>query len=237
MDEMVCRINAGLPELEGCSPMASDILRTYIISEHMERICSELEDIVDDEELDKRAFWQEYFSFVIPRERYLMDNPLLMIGADESFFDRIMCYLMLPALESLPNPSMNSWKVAMNGFIEKLHLSPTDFSIQVTTLRVLDAMFGLYGRNHDKAADDEAIKIADFVAEEVALTLSLLTYLQIALHRAVEAGIPHVRGPAEMHRMQTVHQEGRMPRNLPREREGIHRCRVVQRLRTVHVLL
>lgn len=192
LDDVVRKMNAGLPELEGCSPMASDILRTYIISEHMERICSELEDIVDDEELDKRAFWQEYFSFVISREHYLMDNPLLMIGADEFFFDGIMCFLMLPALESLPNPSMNSWKVIKDDLCEYLNLSPADFSIQVTTLRLLDAMFGLYGRNHDKAADDEAIKIADFVAEEVALTLSLLTYPELQRH-AVLAYHKYVR--------------------------------------------
>ena len=179
LDDLVRKMNAGLPELEGCSPMASDILRTYIISEHMERICDAIDKVADDEELDKVAFWKEYFSFVAPRERYLMDNPLLMIGADEFFFNRIMCYLMGPALESATGNDMNSWKEAMDGFAEKLNLSPTDFSVQVTTLRLLDVMFDVYGQTQDNASDEEAMKFADFVTEEVAKTISFLTYPEL----------------------------------------------------------
>jgi hypothetical protein len=179
LDDLVRKMNAGLPELEGCSPMASDILRTYIISEHMERICDAIDKVADDEELDKVAFWKEYFSFVAPRERYLMDNPLLMIGADEFFFSRIMCNLMRPALESATGNDMNSWKEAMDGFAEKLNLSPTDFSVQVTTLRLLDVMFDVYGQTQDNASDEEAMKFADFVTEEVAKTISFLTYPEL----------------------------------------------------------
>ena len=179
LDDLVREMNVGLPELEGCSPMASDIMRTYIISEHMERICDGLDEVADDEELDKEAFWKEYFDFVVPRERYLMDNPLMMIGADESFFSGILCTLMRPALESVTGNDMNSWKVAMDGFAEKLNLSPKDFSVQVTTLRLLDAMFDGYGQIQDNASDDEAVKFEDFVAEEVAKTLSFLTYPEL----------------------------------------------------------
>ena len=39
LDDMVRKMNAGLPELEGCSPLASDILRTYIVTQHMMNIC------------------------------------------------------------------------------------------------------------------------------------------------------------------------------------------------------
>jgi len=39
LDELVCQMNAGLPELAGCSPLASDILRTYILVQRLRPIC------------------------------------------------------------------------------------------------------------------------------------------------------------------------------------------------------
>ena len=87
LDEMICRINAGLPELEGCSPMASDIIRTYIVVAYMEHICRYY-NTPEEEGFDTEKFWQEYFSFTASRERYLLDNPLLMISANIFFFSR-----------------------------------------------------------------------------------------------------------------------------------------------------
>ena len=45
LDELVRKMNDGLPELEGCSPLASDILRTYILSQHLLHICDTYMDI------------------------------------------------------------------------------------------------------------------------------------------------------------------------------------------------
>ena len=38
LDSMVIKMNAGLPELQGCSPLASDIVRSYILFQYGERI-------------------------------------------------------------------------------------------------------------------------------------------------------------------------------------------------------
>ena len=100
LDDLVRTINAGLPELEGCSPLASDILRTHIFAEHLKNICDNYMRFADkmrtDSTIDRKAYWQQFFSFVAPRESYLTDNPLLMIAADEFFFNRIEYYLFRP---------------------------------------------------------------------------------------------------------------------------------------------
>ena len=81
LDEMIRKMNTGLPELKDCSPLASDILRTYIISQHLEHICRYYM-LTDMENIDRETYWQQFFSFVAPREKYLLDNPLLMIAGD-----------------------------------------------------------------------------------------------------------------------------------------------------------
>ena len=137
LDEMICRINAGLPELEGCSPMASDIIRTYIVVEYMEHIC-DFYDTPDEEGFYYEKFWQDYFSFTASRERYLLDNPLLMISANTFFFNRIEYSLMRPFNIYSPGPVYGAdEKTAMNTIHEKLNLSPTDFTAQVCVLRRL----------------------------------------------------------------------------------------------------
>ena len=137
LDEMICRINAGLPELEGCSPMASDIIRTYIVVEYMEHIC-DYYDTPDEEGFGYEKFWQDYFSFTASRERYLLDNPLLMISANTFFFNRIEYSLMRPFNIYSPGPVYGAdEKTAMNTIHEKLNLSPTDFTAQVCVLRRL----------------------------------------------------------------------------------------------------
>ena len=88
LDDLVRQMNTGLPELEGCSPLASDILRTFILWNRLYNICHEYYLFVDgNDSIDREAFWQQYFSFVTPREKYLLDNPLLMIAGDNIFFN------------------------------------------------------------------------------------------------------------------------------------------------------
>lgn len=173
MDDLVRKMNAGLPELEGCSPMASDILRTRIISENTERILDAIfADVPDDE-----AVWKSYVDFLVPRERYMLDNPLMMIAADEFFFNRVEICLMSPLMTSL-SPT-NFSKVILNGLHDKLNLSTTDFSLQVSVLRFLTTMLDFFGRASDTAKDNEVEMVANQAAEVVANTLSDITHPEL----------------------------------------------------------
>ena len=166
LDDMVRKMNAGLPELEGCSPLASDILRTYIVTQHMMNICDTymyLENSVDS------TYWQQYFSFIAPREKYLLDNPLLMIAGDEFFFNRVEYYPFRPmhgrVLNYMPfdyDPqiaeaiaqekvvySREFRRNAMNQLHDKLHISPTNFSAQVCQLRDVFSTLDWHGDNYE----------------------------------------------------------------------------------------
>ena len=181
LDDMVLKMNAGLPELEGCSPLAADILRTYIVAKQLEHIC----DVYmrgeyaarDDDSIDKDAYWQQFFSFVAPREGYLIDNPLLMISADDFFFNRIEYYLFRPMhrggqlnyipfdytsdaaafiAQQKPVFRREFRRNVMNELHDKLHISPTDFAAQVCQLRSVFSTLEWHKDNYDKAADDVA---------------------------------------------------------------------------------
>ena len=180
LDDMVRRMNTGLPELEGCSPLASDILRTYIISQHLENICRYYM-LMDKEDIDRAAYWQQFFSFVAPREKYLLDNPLLMIAGNEFFFNYVEYTVMRPmyaagVLEYIPfeyDPkiaetiaqkkpvfSREFRRNVMNELQDKLRLSPTDFSAQVCQLRHIFNSTEWHKDQHDIIADDFAATMA-----------------------------------------------------------------------------
>ena len=184
LDDLVRQMNAGLPELEGCSPRTYDILRTYLVSQYLYEIChryylfmdflKENDSVYD---IDKESYWQKYFSFLAPREKYLLDNPLLMIASDEFFFNRIEYTIMVPLQQSSIKGSTypvdfypevaEIWaeegtlslrearRLAMNELHEKLNLSPTNFCAQVCMVR--DLFYKLeWGTNYDYAANDVA---------------------------------------------------------------------------------
>ena len=168
LDEMVCRINAGLPELEGCTPMASDIIRTYIIAAYAEHIC-DYYNTPYKEEFDRDTFWHQYFSFAAPRESYLFDNLLLMISANHFFFNRIEYSLMRPMDIHYSSPIFGAdEKEVMNELHEKLNLSPTDFTAQVCMLR------RLIGWELKNAADKP-----DYAADAVARKFSIVTHPEL----------------------------------------------------------
>ncbi len=181
MDELVRKMNDGLPELAGCSPLASDILRTYILAERLKDICDtymRAEDkLREDSTIDHEAYWQQFFSFVAPRAKYLTDNPLLMIATDEFFFNRIEYQLFRPmraprvlyylpfeydpkAAEDMAREkrvfSREFRMNVMNELQEKLHLSSSDFSAQVCQLRDLFTISEWHKDQHDVIADDFA---------------------------------------------------------------------------------
>lgn len=181
LDELVRQMNNGLPELAGCLPLASDILRTHILAERLQHICDYYmrgEDrLREDSTFNHEAYWQQFFSFVAPRAKYLTDNPLLMIGADEFFFNRIEYYLFRPInkggisrylpfdydpniaemveKENLPYRREERMNM-MKDIQEKLHLSTTDFSAQVCQLRNIFSSLERHKNHYDQGADDVA---------------------------------------------------------------------------------
>lgn len=69
LDELVRQMNKGLPELAGCSPLASDILRTHIFAERLQHICDYYMRgeyrLREDSTFNHEAYWQQFFSFVV----------------------------------------------------------------------------------------------------------------------------------------------------------------------------
>ena len=195
LDDVVRKMNAGLPELEGCSPLASDILRTYIISQHLEHICRYYM-LTDMDNIDRAAYWQQFFGFVAPREKYLLDNPLLMIAGNDFFFNYVECSVMRPmyaggVLEYIPfeydhtiaeNISREKHiyrrefrRNVMNELQDKLHLCPTDFSAQVCQLRNIFNHAEWQKDKHDIIADDFAATMAVITHPEL-IRRAVLTY-------------------------------------------------------------
>lgn len=185
MDELVRQMNNGLPELAGCSPLASDILRTHILAERLKYICDYYKraeyNLRNDSTFDMNAYWQQFFSFVAPRAKYLTDSPLLMITGDEFFFNYVEYTIMHPmhvvrVLNYIPfeyDPKIaeqiaqekpvfsREFRVnAMNELHEKLNLSPMDFSAQVCQLRDLVSMTNWHKDQYDTVADDFAATMA-----------------------------------------------------------------------------
>ena len=195
LDDVVRKMNTGLPELEGSSPLASDILRTYIISQHLEHICRYYM-LTDMDSIDRVAYWQQFFSFVAPREKYLLDNPLLMIAGNEFFFNYVEYTAMRPmsaggVLEYIPfeyDPQIAEAisqekhvyrreyrRNAMNELHDKLHLSPTDFCAQVCQLRDFFSSTQWHKDQNDVVADDFAATMTVITNPEL-IRRAVLTY-------------------------------------------------------------
>ena len=200
LDELVRQMNNGLPELAGCSPLASDILRTHILAQRLEHICDYymrgMSNFRWKDPSDMKAYWQQYFSFVAPRAKYLTDNPLLMIAADEFFFNRVeyaafeainasrsITYLPFDYDQAFANvlardKNMTNREFRMNTMKElqeKLHVSPTDFSAQVCHLRSVFSTLEWLGDKYDQAADEVAAAMS-VVSHPELIRQGLLTY-------------------------------------------------------------
>ena len=198
LDNLVRKMNAGLPELEGCSPLASDILRTYILSEHLKNICNNYieYEMRPDSTVDRETYWQQFFSFVAPRESYLIDNPLLMIAGDDIFFNRIEYELFYPmyaggVLDYIPfdyDPKIAEIiekekhvfrrefrRNVMNKLHDKLHISPTDFAAQVCQLRSVFSTLKWHEGNYDMASDDVAAAMSVITHPDL-IRRGILTY-------------------------------------------------------------
>ena len=190
LDNMVCKINAGLPELDGCSPMASDIIRTYIVAAYTEHICDYYLRHERDG-FDTGEIWPKFFNFAAPRERYMLDNPLLMISADHSFFNRIEYELLSPILYANHGNSIfgADEKEAMNELQDKLRLSPTDFCAQVSLLHKLVGYTFKY-RNVFESQMKEKTK--DYIADEAAKIFSVISHPEI-MRQAVIAYNEHIK--------------------------------------------
>jgi thiol-disulfide isomerase/thioredoxin len=175
LDDLVRQMNVGLPELEGCSPMASDILRTYIIWQRLYNIFHQYYLVMDgNDSIDRETIWQQYFSFVTPREKYLLDNPLLMIAGDEFFFNRMESTLMRP-FKGYGMSTREIRKRIYSEVPEKLHLSPTNFSLQVCLLRDVFSMLKWWKDDYDFAAEDVA-NTMQYITHPDLIRRAVLTY-------------------------------------------------------------
>ena len=210
LDELVRQMNDGLPELAGCSPLASDILRTHILAERLKYITDYYlrgEDVLrNDSTRDREAYWQQFFSFVGPRAKYLTDNPLLMISGDEFFFNRLEFYpfrtLRRMVLDFIPydyDPktaeTMAQEKLvfareyninAMNVLHNKLHVSPTDFSAQVCKLRDFFSTTQWYRDQPDTIADDFAATMTVITHPEL-IRRAVLAYRDFIKENEIKA--------------------------------------------------
>ena len=211
LDELVRQMNNGLPELAGCSPLASDILRTHILAERLQYINDyymRVDDILrNDSTIDREAYWQQFFSFVAPRAKYLTDNPLLMIAGDHFFFNRIEYYQFCTLhkrriIKHIPfdyDPKMaeeiaqekNVYSrefnmSAMNELHDKLNISPTDFSVQVCILRDFFSMAKWHKDQHDVVADDFAATMAVITHPEL-IRRAVLAYRDFIKENEIKA--------------------------------------------------
>lgn len=194
------KANNGLPELAGCSPLASDILRTHILAQRLEHICDYymrgMSNFRWKDPSDMKTYWQQYFSFVAPRAKYLTDNPLLMIAGDDFFFNRVEYAAFEPinasrTMANLPFDYNQAFADAlakektqtprefrmntMKELQEKLHVSPTDFSAQVCHLRSAFSTLKWLGDRYDQAADEVAAAMS-VVSHPDLIRQGLLTF-------------------------------------------------------------
>ena len=194
------KANNGLPELAGCSPLASDILRTHILAQRLEHICDYytrgMSNFRWKDPSDMKTYWQQYFSFVAPRAKYLTDNPLLMIAGDDFFFNRVEYAAFEPinasrTMANLPFDYNQAFADAlakektqtprefrmntMKELQEKLHVSPTDFSAQVCHLRSAFSTLKWQGDRYDQGADEVAAAMS-VVSHPDLIRQGLLTF-------------------------------------------------------------
>jgi thiol-disulfide isomerase/thioredoxin len=210
LDELVRQMNNGLPELAGCSPLASDILRTHILAERLQHINDYYmrgdDKLHNDSTIDREAYWQQFYSFVGPRAKYLTDNPLLMIAGDELFFNRlefqqfrplhkrVMVFMpfdydpktaeMIAQEKQVYSREFN--RSAMNELHDKLHISPTDFSAQVCKLRDFFSTIEWYKNEHETIADDFAATMTVITHPEL-IRRAVLTYRDFIKENEIKA--------------------------------------------------
>ena len=210
LDELVRQMNNGLPELSGCSSLASDILRTHILAERFKNIIDlyiRVDDILcNDSTIDHEAYWQQFFSFVAPRAKHLTDNPLLMLAGDEIFFNRLECYpfrklgrrawALIPydydpkiaeAMAQEKPVFARKYNInAMNELHDILHVSPTDFSAQVCKLREFFSFTQWFKEQNDIIADDFAATMAVITHPEL-IRRAVLAYRDFIKENEINA--------------------------------------------------
>lgn len=198
LDSMVVKMNEGLPELAGCSPLASDIIRTKILvwyqtmimDAHMRARTVFIDKnamMIDGEKW--YAFLSRYYDYLAPREKHLLDNPLFMIGADDTYFNRLAysvfdsrtglnqsyplrfdpeTYAMLGELSYTQGKKIE----LCNKYVrEKLHINPNCFSAQVCL------MYNILGSAVDGIASG---KNADVIADNVSYIMPYITNPELA---------------------------------------------------------
>lgn len=197
LDELIIKLNEGLPEFEEVSPLAKDILKTHLISTKAEPIFYYYT-MTDHELCRDTIFWQKYLDFVSDREDYLLNNPLMMIASGDHYFNSIYfsCfdqlykfqnYLTLPTdfnpniyreLELIPEQDKNSYydekTKGINYICNKLNLKRNnDYATQVSIARDL---FFIIKNNQPEKAPEYFASIMPFFTNKNVARLALLGY-------------------------------------------------------------
>lgn len=196
MDSMVVKMNEGLPELKECSLLASDIVRTKILVWHLQMIMDAYTNWLEGD-YDRDAFRRSYFDFLAPREKYLLDNNLLMISADKFFFNRLEFGPLFPLLPTamqfyphefvaevytLVGDSLQTYgktfAEGMQKIGEQLHINPNGFSSQVCLMnelfRAIEHYSDIFGSN-DVVADQVAYMMP-YITDHALARIATLTY-------------------------------------------------------------
>ena len=207
LDSMVVKMNEGLPELAGCSPLASDIIRTKILVWYQTMIMDShmsVQNVFVDKNawmLDGekwRAFLCKYYDYLAPREKHLLDNPLFLIGANDTYFNRLAfsvfdsytiggrnegyplrfepeTYAKLGELSSTKGKKI---ELANKYVREKLHINPNCFSAQVCLMSDIfgSAVYGIgSGKKGDLIADNVSY-IMPYITNPELARIATLTY-------------------------------------------------------------
>lgn len=173
LDSMVMKMNDGLPELANCSPLASDIIRTKILLWYAGILLDSFDYFLPDN-FDRDAYWRNYFDFLAPREKYLLDNPLLMISADLIYFNRMEFGPLFPlrptVLAAYPHQydrekdflngdslytMRRSLADGMKKISDNLHINPANLTSQVCLMRwIFNTMEKeMYGDDYESYAE------------------------------------------------------------------------------------
>lgn len=145
LDNVVRRMNEGLPELEGLSPLAYDIVRTHILRCHLDNLLNGYFRFGDRD----KDVWRQYFSFLADREKMLVDNRLLMIAGDFFTFN----LLGYGAFEQIWSTE-SDYPQAIQNIHDCLNVSENNFSMQVCMLRkVFGGIENGFYPDPDSAAD------------------------------------------------------------------------------------
>lgn len=195
LDSMVVKMNEGLPELAGCSPLASDIIRTRILVWYAQMLFDPYDCLQGD--FDRDEYCRNYFDFLAPREKYLLDNPLLMISADHFYFNRIEFGPLRPLLPKVVclYPSRyerendvfygdslytirRAFADGMKKIGDNIHVGPDNLTSQICMMRQILSLLdgGIYNDDYYEMVAGHLAEVLPYITNPDLARLTTLAY-------------------------------------------------------------